>query len=52
MSLTIYKRATLIYSTRAGFVSAPKAAHYRGELTNYVIRAESTAEAKTESAIR
>jgi hypothetical protein len=43
---------TLIHNTGAGSLGAPRAVHYRDKLTNYVIGAESAAEAETESAIR
>ena len=49
---TIYKGVTIIYSTRAGSLGAPRAVHYWDKLTNYVIRAESAAKAETEFAIQ
>ena len=52
MSPTIYEEATIIYSTGAGSLGAPRAVHRRDELTNHVTRAESAAEAETEFAIR
>ncbi|CZR58385.1 uncharacterized protein PAC_08277 [Phialocephala subalpina] len=52
VSPTIYKGATVIHSTGAGSLGAPRAIHHRDELTNHVIGAESAAEAETEFAIR
>jgi hypothetical protein len=51
MSLTIYKEATVIYSTGAGSFSAPRAVYHRDKLTNHVIRAKSMVEAETEFVI-
>jgi hypothetical protein len=52
MSPTIYKGATVTHSTGAGSLDVPRAVHYRDELTNHVIGAESTAKAETEFVIR
>ena len=52
MSPTIHKGATVTHSTGAGSLDAPRAVHYRDELTNHVIGAESAAEAETEFVIR
>jgi hypothetical protein len=46
MSLTIYKGATIIYSTRARSLSTPRIVYHRDKLTNHVIRAKSIAEAE------
>lgn len=52
MSPTIYKEATVIYSTGAGSFGAPRAVYDRDKLNNHVTEAKSTAEAETEFAIR
>jgi hypothetical protein len=44
--LTIYKGATIIYSTKAKSFNAFKAIYYRDKLINYVIKAKSIAEAE------
>jgi hypothetical protein len=46
MSLTIYKGATVIHSTGARSLSAPKVVYHWDKLINYVIRAESAAKAE------
>jgi hypothetical protein len=48
VSPTIHKGATVTHSTGAGSLGAPRAVHYRDELTNHVIGAESPAGAETE----
>jgi hypothetical protein len=52
VSLTIYKRATVIHSTGAGSLSTLRVVYIWNKLTNYVIRAKSAAKAKTEFVIR
>ncbi|KAH6700677.1 hypothetical protein BKA61DRAFT_207354 [Leptodontidium sp. MPI-SDFR-AT-0119] len=52
VSPTIHKRAGVIHSTGAGPLGAPRVVYYRDELTNYVIGAESAAEAETEFVIQ
>ena len=49
---TIHKGATVIHSTGTGSLGTPRAVHYRDELTNHVIGAESPAGTETEFAIR
>ncbi|KAH6702779.1 hypothetical protein BKA61DRAFT_740376 [Leptodontidium sp. MPI-SDFR-AT-0119] len=52
VSPTIHKRAAVTHSTGAGPLGAPRAVHYRDELTNHVIGAESATEAETEFAVQ